>query len=127
MISLRSWLTLIVLASFDLGSAHATQFAACMISSYDGCPNAMMWSCRRYKVWGRAFDSENFFSYPLEKAPNEAAAKQALSRLVRDGVCPGPGGPGNPTPIDQKYEDRAEKSTKRILRWFGFRKKDFRS
>lgn len=95
-------------------AASAAQFAACMIQSYDACPNLMVGSCIRYHLFGRGFESPNYYAYPLGKARNKSTAQEKLTRLRHEGVCPQRDGAESQTTMEQKYIDAAEKENVRV-------------
>jgi hypothetical protein len=94
--------------------ASASQFAECMIDGYDACPNALQWSCHRYKLYGRDFQTEGYFAYPLADAKRREKVEDELQQLIIQGVCPGPHGNQPPTSIDSKYIEAMEKSEGRV-------------
>jgi hypothetical protein len=105
------------------GLAEASQFAECLVQSYDACPNALQWSCRRYKIYGRDFQTEGWFAYPLADAKRREKIDDELQQLIIQGVCPGPHGNQPPTSIDPKYVEAKEKSEARLgKRLFRFMK-----
>lgn len=112
----RSSLALLLVVFSIVPSARASQFAECMIDSYDACSMAMMWSCTRYRVYGRDFETENYFAYNLEKARTRAGAEEKLRQLVNEGVCPGKHGNLPQSTMDQKYIDQADKVAKKLSR-----------
>lgn len=102
---------LFALLAFALasGSASASQFAECMISSYDACPNALSWSCTRHAIYARDFETEGWFGYKLYVAKSKSSVQAELEKLQREGVCPDRRGNQPQTSIDPKYLAQKEK------------------
>lgn len=100
--------------------ANASQFAACHTSSYDACPNVVMWSCPRYAIYGKSFEAfdnnDDYYAYRLVTRGSKKRANEALQKLIAEGVCPNALGNLPRMPIDQKWADEAERSSKRIIK-----------
>ncbi|MBS1961791.1 MAG: hypothetical protein JST04_06215 [Bdellovibrionales bacterium] len=106
---MKSRLFVFLALALASGSASASQFAECRIDSYDACPNALQWSCRRYAIYARDFETEGWFGYKLYVSKNKSSVQSELEKLQREGVCPGKYGNQPRSSIDPKYIEQKEK------------------
>lgn len=64
---------------------HRTTYRKCFINSYDACPSAAQWSCKRYGVYGMNHD---FWVTTIKKGLFQNKAYEMLSNLRGAGLCP---------------------------------------